>query len=50
MFRAAVVKSEWELQFSLRLNYGRLPHAYVNQRLQIKLELLMTSGMPLETC
>jgi len=31
-------------------NYGRSPHAYVNQRLQIKLELLMMSGMPLETC
>ena len=43
---AAVVKSEWEL----RLDYGRSPHAYVNQRLQIQLELLMMSGMPLETC
>ena len=42
----AVVKSEWEL----RLDYGRSPHAYVNQRLQIQLELLMMSGMPLETC
>jgi len=29
---------------------GRSPHAYVNQRLQIQLELLMMSGMPLETC
>jgi hypothetical protein len=47
-FRAAVVKSEWE--FPLRLDYGRSPHEYVNQRLQIQLELLMTSGMPLETC
>jgi len=37
-------------QFSLRLDYSRLPHAYVNQRLQIQLELLMVSGMPLETC
>jgi hypothetical protein len=27
-----------------------LPHAYVNHRLQIQLELLMMSGMPLETC
>jgi hypothetical protein len=36
-------------QFPLRLDYGRLPHAYVNQRLQIQLELLMMSGMPLET-
>jgi hypothetical protein len=34
----------------LRLDYGRSPHAYVNQRLQIQLELLMMSGMPLETC
>jgi hypothetical protein len=33
-----------------RLDYGRSPHAYVNQRLQIQLELLMMSGMPLETC
>jgi len=42
----AVVKSE----FPLRLDYDRSPHAYVNQRLQIELELLMMSGMPLETC
>ena len=34
---------------SHRLNYGRSPHAYVNQRLKIQLELLMMSGMPLET-
>ena len=38
------------LQFPLRLDYGRSPHAYVNQRLKILLELLMMSGMPLETC
>jgi len=37
-------------QFPLRLDYGRSPHAYVNQRLQIQLGLLMMSGMPLETC
>jgi hypothetical protein len=37
-------------QFPLRRHYGRSPHAYVNQRLQIELELLMMSGMPLETC
>jgi hypothetical protein len=37
-------------QFALRLDYGRSPHAYVNQRLQIQLELLMMSGVPLETC
>jgi hypothetical protein len=37
-------------QFPLRVDYGRSPHAYVNQRLQIQLEVLMMSGMPLETC
>jgi hypothetical protein len=37
-------------QFPLRLDYGWSPHAYVNQRLQIQLERLMMSGMPLETC
>jgi hypothetical protein len=36
-------------EFPLRLDYGRSPHAYVNQRLQIELELLMMSGLPLET-
>ena len=30
--------------------YGRSPHAYVNQRLQIQLGLLMMSDIPLETC
>jgi hypothetical protein len=44
MWWPAVVK------FPLRLDYGRSPHAYVNQRLQIQLELLMMSGVPLETC
>jgi len=37
-------------EFPLWLDYGQSPHAYVNQRLQIQLELLMMSGMPLETC
>jgi hypothetical protein len=37
-------------QFPLRLDYGRSPHAYVNQRLQIQLQLLMMSGVRLETC
>ena len=37
-------------RFPLRLDYGRSPHAYINQRLQIHLELLMMSGLPLETC
>jgi len=41
-----IINSEWEI----RLDYGRSPHAYVNQRLQIQLEPLMMSGMPLETC
>jgi hypothetical protein len=49
MWWPAVVKFEWE-QFPLRLDYGRSPHTYVNQRLQIQLELLVMSGMPLETC
>jgi len=40
MWWPAVVKSD----------YGRSPHAYVNQRLQKQLELLMMSGVPLETC
>ena len=37
-------------EFPLRLDYGRSPHAYVNQRLQIQLGLLMMSDIPLETC
>ena len=37
-------------QFPLRFVYGRSPHAYVNQRLQIQLGLLMMSDIPLETC
>jgi len=37
-------------QFPLRLDYGRSPHAYVNQRLQIQLGFLMMSDIPLETC
>ena len=36
--------------FPLRLDDGRSPQAYVNQRLHIQLELLMMSGMLLETC
>jgi len=49
MWWPAVVKSAWELR-TLRLDYGRSLHAYVNKRLQIQLELLMMSGVPLETC
>jgi hypothetical protein len=42
---------EWELSsLPLRLDYGRSPHAYVSYKLQIHLELLMMSGVPLETC
>jgi hypothetical protein len=37
-------------EFPIRLDYGRSPHAYVNQRLQIQLELPMMSGMLLKTC
>jgi len=37
------------VQFPLRLDCCRSPHVYVNQRLQIQLELLKMSGMPLET-
>jgi len=40
----------WVSQFPLRLDYGRSTHAYVNHRLQIQLELLLMSGMLLETC
>ena len=40
----------YSIKFPLRLDYGQSPHAYVNQRLQIQLELLMMSGIPLETC
>jgi len=34
----------------LGLDYRQSPHAYINQRLQIQLGLLMMSGMLLETC
>ena len=50
MWWPGVVKSEWELQFPLKLDYGRSPHAYVNQWLQIQLELQIMSGVPLERC
>jgi hypothetical protein len=36
--------------FPLSLGNGRSPHWYINHRLQIQLELLMMSGVPLETC
>jgi hypothetical protein len=39
---------EWELP--LRLDYGRSRQAYVSERLQIQLGLLMMSGMSLEAC
>jgi len=53
MFRAAYRSSSGVLTVfgaSGLLDYGRSPHAYVNESLQIQLELLMMSGMPLETC
>jgi len=37
-------------QLPLRRDYGRSPHAHVNQRLQIQLGLLMMRDIPLETC
>jgi hypothetical protein len=46
------IRSLWftyNSEFPLRLDYGRSPHAYVNHRLQTQLELLMMSGVPLET-
>jgi hypothetical protein len=36
--------------FAPSLDKGRSPHGYINQRLKYSLELLMISGMPLETC
>jgi len=45
-----VVSSRSQVWVPLRLDYGRSPHAYVNQSLQIQLELLMMREMPLETC
>jgi hypothetical protein len=56
MFRAAYRSSSGALTIfaasGLYTNVvtGRSPHAYVNQRRQIQLELLMMSGVPLETC
>jgi hypothetical protein len=47
---ANTIRAPDDEQFPLRLDYGRSPHAYVNQRLQIQVELLMMSGVPLETC
>jgi len=36
MWRSVVVKVEWEMRFPLRLDNGRSPHVYINQRLQIQ--------------
>jgi hypothetical protein len=33
-----------------QISDDRSPHGYVNQRLQVQLELLMMSGVPFETC
>jgi hypothetical protein len=49
--KPVVVKSEWEMDhiyFPLSLDNGRLPHGYINQRLQHRLELLMMNGVHLE--
>jgi hypothetical protein len=46
MFRAAYRSSSGALTVFAASGL----HTYVNQRLQIQLELLMMSGMPLETC
>jgi hypothetical protein len=40
---------EW-CAFPLSFDNGRSPHGCINQRLQIQSELLMMSGLPLETC
>ena len=45
-----VVTGRSQVWVPLRFDYCRSPHAYLNQKLQIQLELLMMSGMPLETC
>ena len=56
MFRAAYRSSSGALtvfaasDLHTHVVTGRSPHAYVNQRLQIQLELLMMSDMPLKTC
>jgi len=56
MFRAAYRSSSGALTvfaasgLHTHVVTGRSPHACVNQRLQIQLELMMMSGMPLETC
>jgi hypothetical protein len=50
MFRAAYRSSSGALTVFVRFDYGRSPHVYVNQRLQIQLELLIMSGVPLGTC
>jgi len=56
MFRAAYRSSSGALTvfadsgLHTHVVTGRSPHAYVNQRLQIQLELLMMSDMQLETC
>ena len=50
MMSGMPLKTCWAFNKRFRLDYGRSPHAYVNWRLQIQLELLMMSGMPLKTC
>jgi hypothetical protein len=52
MFRAAYRSSSGALTVfaASGLHTHVYIHACVNQRLQVQLELLMMSGMPLETC
>jgi hypothetical protein len=45
----STLSGKW-IHFPLRVDNDRLPHVYVNQKLQIDLELLMMSGVLLETC
>jgi hypothetical protein len=47
---ANIVRAPDDEQFPLRHDYGRSPHACVNQMLQIHLKLLMMSGLFLEKC
>jgi hypothetical protein len=49
VFELAMMSGVSLRQFPLRLDYGRSPQGYVNRRLQIQLELLMMSGVPVET-
>jgi hypothetical protein len=49
VFAASGLHTHVVIGRSRRLDYCRSPHAYVNQRLQIQLELLMMNGVLLES-